>query len=42
MFRANIKSLSHSEFASSRFHLSLEYPSESAILRIEKDSNGFF
>lgn len=36
------ESLSHSEFACPRFWLLLGHPSESTILRMEKDSNGFF
>lgn len=42
MFMTDIKSLSHSKFARLRFWLLPECPSESTILRIEKDSNGFF
>lgn len=40
--RADRKSCAHSEFAHPRFWLLLEHPLESAILRIEKDGNGFF
>lgn len=37
-----IKSLCHSEFACPRFGLLLEHPSQSSMLRIEKDSIGYF